>query len=58
MVEPENPELMAAYSSSLVTRMAENAGLTLVRDPIPGLWSGTQDEIVGAQDLVLLRKDH
>ena len=56
LVAPENPELMTAYSSSLIRKMAERAGLVLARDPIPGLWSGTQDQFVGAQDLIVLRK--
>jgi SAM-dependent methyltransferase len=56
LVAPENPELMTAYASSLITKMARLAGLALARDPIPGLWSGTQDQVVGAQDLFVLRK--
>lgn len=57
LAAPENPELMTAYSLSLITKMAARAGLALARDPIPGLWSGTQDQVVGAQDLVVLRKN-
>ena len=57
LVAPDNPELMTAYSSSLIKKMAERAGLALAGDPIPGLWSGTQDRVVGAQDLFVLRKN-
>ena len=57
LVAPENPELMTAYSSSLIEKMAEQAGLALATDPIPGLWSGTQDHVIGAQDLIVLRKN-
>jgi SAM-dependent methyltransferase len=56
LVAPDNPELMTAYSSSLIRSMAERAGLALAADPIPGLWSGTQAQAVGAQDLFVLRK--
>jgi len=57
LVAPDNPELMTAYSSSLIRAMARQAGLALASDPIPGLWSGTQDQAVGAQDLFVLRKN-
>ncbi len=55
LVSPENPELMTAYSSSLIKKMATRAGLALVGEPIRGLWSGT-DQFVGAQDLIVPRK--
>jgi hypothetical protein len=56
LVEPHNPENMTAYASSLIRTMAGNAGLAMVGDPIPGLWSGTRDHWVGSQDLVILCK--
>jgi SAM-dependent methyltransferase len=55
-VAPDNPELMTAYSSTLIRKMAEDAGLAVTGDPIPGLWSGTRDHFVGSQDLVVLCK--
>jgi SAM-dependent methyltransferase len=56
LVAPENPELMTAYSSSLIKKMAARTGLALVGEPVRGLWSGT-DQFVGAQDLIVLRKN-
>ena len=56
LVAPENPELMTAYSSSLIKKMAARAGLALVGEPIRGLWSGT-DQFIGTQDLIVLRKN-
>jgi SAM-dependent methyltransferase len=54
-VVPENPEQMTAYRSTLVARMAADAGLTMA-DTVPGLWSGTVERGVAAQDLVVLTK--
>jgi SAM-dependent methyltransferase len=54
-VVAENPEQMTAYRSSLVERMAKDAGLVM-SEPVPGLWSGTVERGVAAQDLVLLTK--
>jgi SAM-dependent methyltransferase len=54
-VVPENPEQMTAYRSSLVERMASDAGLVM-SEPVPGLWSGTIERGVAAQDLVVLMK--
>lgn len=56
LVDPANPELMTAYSSSLIRKMAEKAGLVMSKDPVLGLWSGTQDSPIGGQDLVVLEK--
>jgi SAM-dependent methyltransferase len=54
-VVPENPEQMTAYRLALVQRMASDAGLAL-SETIPGLWSGTVERGVAAQDLVVLTK--
>lgn len=52
---PKNLEHMTAYRQSLLERFAKPAGLVRERT-IPGLWSGTATDWVGAQDLVVLRK--
>jgi SAM-dependent methyltransferase len=54
---PGNPERMTAYRLGLLRRFAEEAGLALEGDPVPGLWSGTVAAAVGAQDLLVLRKE-
>jgi SAM-dependent methyltransferase len=56
IADVENPERMTAFSTDLVRRMAADAGLSLVTDPVPGLWSGTHDAPVGAQDVVVLQR--
>ena len=53
---PENPEEMTAYSLEHVAGLATASGLIVERDPVPGLWSGSAETWVGAQDLVVLRK--
>ena len=53
---PDNPEEMTAYSLSLISEFVYDAGLSLELAPVPGLWSGTSKEWVGAQDLLILRK--
>jgi hypothetical protein len=53
---PENPEEMTAYSLDLVRSLAADAGLRLLQDPVPGLWSGRWDAPVGAQDVVVLER--
>ncbi|MGQ0648896.1 MAG: class I SAM-dependent methyltransferase [Gemmatimonadaceae bacterium] len=54
-VNPENQEQMTAYREPLIARFAAEAGLT-ISSTAPGLWSGTADVWVGAQDLVVLTK--
>lgn len=54
VVEPAVPERMTGYRSSLVARMAAEAGLRFVEDPVPGIWSGAFDNGILAQDLVIL----
>ena len=51
---PEDPENTTAYSLSFLEEMATDAGLRLSQKPLPGLWSGTPDNWVGAQDLLIL----
>jgi SAM-dependent methyltransferase len=53
---PEDPERMTGYRLALVERLAAQASLELVCDPLPGLWSGTAENWVGAQDVVVLRR--
>ncbi len=56
VVVPDNPEQMTAYRLEFLRRMAESAGLRLEGAPIPGLWSGSSERWVGAQDLIILVK--
>jgi SAM-dependent methyltransferase len=53
---PDNPEQTSAYRLSLVERLAGDAGLRLAQPPVPGLWSGTIEAPVGAQDVVVLER--
>lgn len=53
---PGDPERMTAYRLALLRRFAAEAGLALAGDPVPGLWSGSAEAAVGAQDLVVLAK--
>jgi SAM-dependent methyltransferase len=50
----ENPEQMTAYRLALVERFAAEAGLRVLGDPVPGLWSGAFAHTIGAQDVVVL----
>ena len=53
---PNNPEEMTAYKKSLIENYALKAGMELVQDPVPGIWSGSFTTWIGAQDLVVLKK--
>jgi SAM-dependent methyltransferase len=55
-VEPSDPERMTAYRRSLIERLAREAGLRLVQEPLPGYWSGAFDHWIGAQDVVVLER--
>ncbi|TNC74073.1 class I SAM-dependent methyltransferase [Rubellimicrobium roseum] len=55
-VVPSDPERMTAYRLSLVRSMAEQVGLEVEGEPVPGLWSGSFEVPIGMQDLVILRK--
>lgn len=50
---PDDPERMTAYRLALVERLADEAGLSLAGEPLPGYWSGSANW-VGAQDLLVL----
>jgi SAM-dependent methyltransferase len=52
---PANVEEMTAYSLDRLTAMAERAGLR-VQQVVPGVWSGTEEHGVGAQDLIVLER--
>lgn len=52
----EAPEQMTACRLSLIEQLAADAGLVLAQAPEPGLWSGSCDRWVCAQDLVILQK--
>lgn len=56
IAEPNNPEFITAYRRDLIQRFADQAGLKLAQDPIPGFWSGTVENWVGTQDLIVLQK--
>lgn len=53
---PRDPERMTAYRLRVIRRFAEEAGMEMEGGPVPGLWSGSAEVAVGAQDLVVLRK--
>ena len=53
---PDNPEETSAYRLSFVRCLAADAGLRLAQPPVPGLWSGTVEAPVGAQDVVVLER--
>jgi SAM-dependent methyltransferase len=52
---PDDPERMVAYRLSLVEHLARDAGLRLVRPPLPGYWSG-RPSWISAQDLLVLQR--
>lgn len=54
-VNADNPEQMTAYRSSLIDRLAREAGLGIA-EIIPGLWSGTEAAAAPTQDLVVLTR--
>ena len=53
---PSDPEAISAYRRKAVEQFAKEAGLTFSQEPVPGLWSGTVDNWVGVQDLIVLTK--
>ena len=56
VVDPTKPEETTAYRAELLEQFARSAGLRLVIPPLAGMWSGTADLWVGAQDLLVLEK--
>jgi SAM-dependent methyltransferase len=55
-VEPDNLDQMTAYRLDMIRRFAGKVGLELDQPPLPGLWSGSSETWVGAQDVVILQK--
>jgi SAM-dependent methyltransferase len=56
IANPENPEETIAYNLRLIREFADEAGLVLDGEPLPGLWSGADGPSIGAQDLLILRR--
>ena len=56
IADPQDPEKMTAYRLSLLEKFANQAGLKLAQEYVPGLWSGSQSSWVGVQDLVIFQK--
>jgi SAM-dependent methyltransferase len=52
--DPTRPELLIAYETARLERMAADAGLTVER-LLPGFWSNTHPASVNEQDLILMR---
>lgn len=52
---PDNPEEMTAYKRALIENYAKQAGL-LIEEVVTGLWSGSSETWIGAQDIVVLKK--
>lgn len=52
-VNADNPEQMTAFRTSLIDRLAREAGLEIA-EIVPGLWSGTEPAAAPTQDLVIL----
>jgi len=55
--DPKDPEAISAYRVSAVERFANEAGLRFSQAPVPGMWTGTAENWVGSQDLIVLTKD-
>ncbi len=55
--DPKDPEAISAYKISAVEQFADEAGLKFSQAPVPGLWTGTVENWVGSQDLVVLTKE-
>ena len=56
IADPCNPEKMTAYSQRLIERYAVQAGLRTVKGPLSGLWSGSSQNWVATQDLMIFQK--
>jgi SAM-dependent methyltransferase len=52
----DNPEHVTAYRLSRLKEYTAKAGLELSQAPLPGLWSGSSANWVGAQDLIILKR--
>lgn len=56
VVVPDNPEQMTAYRLESLQQFAAQAGLA-VSHVLPGLWSGASKSWIGAQDVLVLKRD-
>lgn len=56
MSHPDNQEKMTAYRLSFVDRMAADAGLRRVGEPVRGMWSGGSKNWIAMQDIVTLQR--
>lgn len=56
IVSPQDPEQMTAYRFELLKQFAAEVQLSIVQEPLPGMWSGTSKNWVGTQDLLVLEK--
>ena len=54
-VVPHNREQMTAFSRAFLSRAGTAAGLDVV-EVVPGMWSGSQEDWVSTQDLVVLQR--
>jgi len=54
--DPSCPEAMLAIRWGYFESLARSAGLTMVRGPLSGSWSGTADHWIMGQDLVVFGK--
>jgi SAM-dependent methyltransferase len=52
---PEDPENTTAYKLEFLEEMIARAGLKLANPPLPGVWSGTHEHWVGAQEFLILQ---
>lgn len=53
---PNDPDNLTAYGVAFVQELAGRGGLVLARPPLPGVWSGSARNWIGAQDLVVLAR--
>lgn len=54
--DPDCPETMLAVEWSFLREIASDAGLLVLREQLPGLWSGSQPHWVTGQDVVVLAR--
>lgn len=52
---PVNPEEMTAYKMNFINELAKDAGL-VIADSLTGFWSGTTDNWISSQDLLIFEK--
>lgn len=55
-VSAEVPDRMTAYRRSFVEKLAADAGLVLIAEPVKGIWSGSSASQISAQDLMIFEK--